>query len=497
MKNYFLLFLLFCIGGFVYFLYDSDYFYFKQLGPANKFVSIENNKFVLDNKPFYPVILNYIVSFQRDSNKVWPSPYIGYYNNGFKHFDRDAALAELAADMALIKKMGFNTVRITGAGENAVSDRNSGTLFVTTYRENYVDNLRFNKSSNYKKYFIAMDDLLQIVDKAGLKVILLTKYFISLPNIDNHFKKLTRRFNDYPVLMAYDFYNEPLYFDTLPRKKSEVYEITRRWKKLMKGNAPNQLITVGLAGIREVFEWDPNFLEVDFLSMHPYEYERDQVRNEVYWYHKIMKKPWIIGETSLPADNDSVSYVEQINFAAKTLNQTYNCGGIGYSWWQFKDVNWQDFHSSYMGMVSRTGTLVAPNGTKQEGTPKPLQDVFINFIPGRDSGSCICLDNYYNDPEFTDFKLTGSVIDDAGKPVEDAVIIAWNDDWRYSYHAFSKANGSFEIRGDFQFHHWSVSATMHDVSKNDVPLELKKIYPDNIPGVDLGAIKINKLAAPY
>ncbi len=264
MKNYFYLFLLFCFSGFVYFLYDSDYFYYKQLGDANKFVSIENNKFVLDNKPFFPIVLNYIVSLQRDQHKVWPSPYNGYYNNGFKHFNRDSALAELTADMELIKKMGFNTVRITGVGENAVADRYSGVLFVPTYHESFADSLRFNKRSNYELYFNAIDDLLKVIDKAGLKAILLTKYFIALPNVVNHFKKLTIRFNDNPTLMAYDFYNEPLYFDSLPRKKSEVYEITRGWKKLMNGNAPNQLLTVGLAGIREVFEWDPNFMVVDF-----------------------------------------------------------------------------------------------------------------------------------------------------------------------------------------------------------------------------------------
>ncbi|MBK6776964.1 MAG: hypothetical protein IPG74_14380 [Flavobacteriales bacterium] len=60
-------------------------------------------------------------------------------------------------------------------------------------------------------------------------------------------------------------------------------------------------------------------LLVDFISYHPYEYEPDQVRNELRWYHNTIEVPWIIGETAIPADNDSVPYAEQRAFAEEDL----------------------------------------------------------------------------------------------------------------------------------------------------------------------------------
>lgn len=110
-----------------------------------------------------------------------------------------------------------------------------------------------------------------------------------------------------------------------------------------------------MTGVREVLEWDPNLMSVDFLSFHPYEYEPNQVLSEIYWYGKYVKIPWMIGETGVPADDDSVKYNIQTLFAEKTLLQTFNCGGLGYSWWQFKDVQWLDFHQDYLGVINQNG----------------------------------------------------------------------------------------------------------------------------------------------
>lgn len=156
--------------------------------------------------------------------------------------------------------------------------------------------------------------------------------------------------------MAYDLFNEPLYFDVPHhRPKEEVHEVVKRWRQLVRKHAPHQLVTIGLVGVPEVFAWDPAILDVDFISFHPYEYEPDQVRNEIHWYGQHVEKPWIVGETAIPADNDSVPYADQLEFARKTLAQTVACGGIGYSWWQFKDVHWGKFHADHMGVVNREG----------------------------------------------------------------------------------------------------------------------------------------------
>ncbi|MCE9539174.1 MAG: hypothetical protein K8R85_08150, partial [Bacteroidetes bacterium] len=184
---------------------------------------------------------------------------------------------------------------------------------------------------------------------------LLVRMSADVKATEYNLKKVVHYFRNDTTIMAYDLFNEPLYFDVPERDKKVVNKAMNRWASVAKKNAPNQLITIGLTGIREVFEWDPAILDVDFISIHPYEYEPEQVRNEMYWYANYIKKPWIIGETAIPADNDSISYETQAQFAHKTLKQAYDCGAIGYSWWQYKDVEWHSYHANFRGVVSWTG----------------------------------------------------------------------------------------------------------------------------------------------
>ena len=74
------------------------------------------------------------------------------------------------------------------------------------------------------------------------------------------------RFKDTECILAIDIFNEPLYFDKPEKKKKEVFEIVNNWRSIIKMYAPNHLVTIGLEGIREVFRWDPNILNVDFIS---------------------------------------------------------------------------------------------------------------------------------------------------------------------------------------------------------------------------------------
>jgi hypothetical protein len=90
----------------------------------------------------------------------------------------------------------------------------------------------------------------------------------------------------------------------------------------------------------------------------------------------------MIGETAIPADNDSVPYMEQLRFAERTLLQSRACGAIGYSWWQFQDVEWNRFHPNYMGVLSREGISRTRNGEEVRGSPKPVVQAFQRFDPG-------------------------------------------------------------------------------------------------------------------
>ncbi len=461
---------------------------------GTKFVSLNNGDFYLDSKLFYPLVLNYHISLHGNTEKIWPSPYRGYYpKSTFTSNEEDVCLKELKADFDMIKDMGYNTVRIVGVGEEKVEDKIAGTLSITTINgtENYYNPLKDDK--DYEKYFHALDVIFSSAEKAGLKVIFLVRLYHEIPATENYFEKILKRYKSNSTIMAYDLFNEPLYFDSLERDKKDVYMITKKWYELVKKNSPDQLCTIGLTGVREVLEWDPNLLNVDFISFHPYEYEPDQVRNEIYWYGKFVKKPWIIGETGIAADNDSISYDEQKKFAELSIKQTYNCGGIGYSWWQYKDVEWLDFHSSFLGVLNRNGETTTTKGDKIIGTPKPINDVFKIYKPVQEKENCLCLDNYYNYSQFKDFRLKGMMVDENGNPIEGGLILAWNESWSKSYHTVTKKDGTFELMGNFPFYHWKATSTLNTMVRGELSPDSSKKDSDNIPFLDMGKLRLEKL----
>jgi|JRYD01.1.fsa_nt_gb hypothetical protein len=459
------------------------------------FVSIKDQKFYLNGKPFFPLAVNYRVALQTDGKLLWPSAYRGYdEGNRYRFTNRDSSLEELRNDFQLIADMGFNSIRIVGVGEQYSVTKNSDELYIRADIGNDKDTMfLFNSQETYNLYFNALNDMLLAANQAGLRVVLLARLFHEVPATEKHWGRIMKRFQTDTILMAYDFFNEPLYFDSLERNKTEPYYITKAWHELAKENAPHQLTTIGLTGIREVFEWDPNTLNVDFISYHPYEYEPEQVRNEIYWYGKYVKKPWIIGETSVPADNDSVPYIVQKEFAEATYKQTCNCGGIGYTWWQYKDVDWFDFHSNFMGVVNRKGTTLTSTYKEVLGTPKTTVDFFKNAKPSKDASQCLKLENYYNYSDANVCRLTGTIVGPTGEPIEGGVVMAWNQYWSSSYHTVTKQDGTFELRGSFPFYHWMASATMLTMVRGDVLPDTANFKDNKIPTLNLGTIKLEKL----
>ena len=116
MKKYFLLFILFCVGGALYLSFPVN--------SPKGFVSIEDKKFKLNGKDFYPVAVNYIAGlYMNDAGKMWPGPGTSYNADSLRPiFTEDSCIKILRADMELIKQMGFNTVRIVGIGEEVLDD---------------------------------------------------------------------------------------------------------------------------------------------------------------------------------------------------------------------------------------------------------------------------------------------------------------------------------------------------------------------------------------
>jgi hypothetical protein len=504
LKKYLLFFLALVIGGLLVLLFEEvpdRNFVSIPKGTYHKkdFVSMGENSFELHGKNFYPMAVNYIASMQTDGNDYWPRPTVDYAidSSGINQ-SKKQSLEALQADMMLIREMGFNTVRIVGfteAGIEQDSNRYSKLLARAHTQDNNYADLPLLDTTNDRKYFNAIALLLKEVNKAGLKAILTLRIRPDVLTTEFLLDRLTHYFKNDATIFAYDLFNEPLYFDRPNREKKEIYAVTRRWKKICKHNSPHQLVTIGLEGIREAHAWDPHIINVDFISFHPYEYEPEQVRNEIYWYSKHVKRPWMIAETAIPADNDTVPYEKQKQFAGKTLKQTYDCGAWGYSWWQYKDVKWQRFHASFMGVLNRLGQTKVPNTNLiVNGSVKPVAEEFKLFTSGTKKDNCLCLSNYYNYSEHQDCRVSGILLDEKNKPIVGGVILAWNENWTHSYHTITKDDGSFEVRGNFPFYHWIASANGYSRVRGDLKPDTASMGTDGIPTMDLGKLKIKSLS---
>ncbi len=503
MKKYILFFLLLSATGIIYLLIPAkanDYFASMDRNRFSDadFVSIGDSTFKLNGKNFFPLAVNYLAALQTDGKDLWARASVDYITDSSNvNLTRESCLKEIRADMQLIKQMGFNSIRLVGIGEVALVDDSAkfSAIAIRPYAGNdHYNYIALTDTASYVKFFDALAGLLKEANDAGLKVVLAIRTRPDVLTTEFFLDRITKYFRNDATIMAYDLYNEPLYFDRPERQKKEVYDATRRWKKLCHKNSPRHLVTLGLEGIREVHAWDPMTVQADFISFHPYEHEPEQVRNETFWYSRYVKKPWIIGETSIPADNDSVSYEEQRQFAHKTLIQAHNCGAWGYSWWQYKDVHWQKFHSSYMGVINRKGeTLTAKENIPVKGTPKPVIEEFVKYNPAAEKGACICLQNYFNYSQYHDCRIKGRLLDEKNKPIDGGIILAWNEWWSHSYHTITKPDGTFELLGNFLFYHWIASANAYSMVRGDLSPDTARKYSDGIPTMDIGDLKVSKL----
>lgn len=488
MKKYLLVYFI-IIAFSVLYLFIDDRRDYDPLKEKEGFVTLTDGKFRLDGQVFFPIALNYIVSMNISENEIWPSPSHDYdFHRKYNYFDRNEALKHIRADFINIKNCGFNTLRIVGTGETFVADENRSIINVRLFTSPGKDSLiSLDTEQRYSSYLNGLNQVLKLAEEVGLKVILLNKVIPESKASEQFFATIAEEFQEMKSLMAYDLFNEPLYFDSLDRSKQDVNMITRGWMKIARKHCPYQMITIGLEGVREILKWDPNVVEADFLSFHPYEYEPDQVRSAIYWYGKYVDKPWIIGETSIPADNDSVLYSDQVEFLKKVYKQSLDCGAIGFSWWQYKDVRWEEFHASYMGIMSNSGeTEITEAGLTIDGEMKPVAETFKILSSLKGTGSCYLPSNYYNHTDNREFLLTGKVVDSEGKPIEGAVIVGWDDPWLNLFHTKTQADGSFMLKSSFPVVHVRVSATRYSVLSLDFEPEKAKPNTEGIPTLETG-----------
>src|SRR5574344_609292 len=422
---------------------------------AVNFVYLDSTRFMLNDSVWFPLMLNYKVDWRRWGDTVCVSP--AYYYDSVEAWDANSAMQtreQMMRHFADIQGLGFNALRVC---IDVVATAGEGPYYGSKDAPCYL-------VRDSAAIFSGLRAMLDIADQCGLRVMLLLKPPLT-PDLTSFTEALLHHFANRPTVFAYDFMNEPLYFDQQTRKdKAEIYTIVDGWRQMMNRYAPHQLFTIGFAEPIEVFEWDPSILPVDFVQMHTYHPLR--VVNEMYWYGRFSGKPWMVGETALPADGDSVDYQWQSRFLRETYRAALANGACGYGWWEFQDCpNGDNFDA-------RNGGIYAIKGSKRMAKPVANEVHTLQYITTAAlNPNHLC--NYYNMLGYNNILITGRVINRKnGRPVEGAVIRGWNEDWSVGQNTFTDAKGNFTLFSNDVCTHFEISGPGMDRQKFDRSIRL-------------------------
>ena len=442
----------------------------KQDLSNTDFIYLKDNHFEVRNEKFFPVMLNYCVSFRNIDGDLVVSPYINYEKHGeFEYDTKEETEEQIRGHFQLIKEMGFNSLRVT-------FDRGRESDGKYYYSDFSIDD-------DFEKIISGFEDFINIATEKDLRIMFLLKAPFN-KSLENFTIKILKKFNNNPTIFAYDFINEPLYFDIEPNRTKESAEITQqRWKTMMQQNAAKQLFTIGFSEPIEVFKWDPSLSPVDFVCFHTYHPLR--VKNDIYWYSQYINKPVMIGEIALPADGDSVAYSEQSNFAKEICQYAIDCGIIGFAWWDFQEDLGQagvSFEAAYTGILNHEGTT----STSDEkytiiGTVKPVVEEIKHILEYQSRNKKEKPVNYFNNLGYNNFVIKGKIIDKNTKqPIEGAVIRGWTEYWNIAWNTYSDENGNFTLYSNEKFVHFAISAPNFSTDVFNKKMNYKNITNENL-----------------
>ncbi|MBL0073332.1 MAG: hypothetical protein IPP34_16590 [Bacteroidetes bacterium] len=122
-----------------------------------------------------------------------------------------------------------------------------------------------------------------------------------------------------------------------------------------------------------------------------------------------------------------------IIFAKQTIEFVRDCGGDGYSWWDFIDgcVPW----GSPFAIL------------RQDRSEKPIVEVFRSFKADEFGNTCYKPFNYYDHYGLTPFEVHGYIYDQAtNAKIENAVIQGWDASWNNSCSTYSDQDGYYSLK---------------------------------------------------
>jgi len=442
-------------------------------------VTLKGKDFYVENEKFYPMVVNYGTLGLYNTNGEYFLASDHNYNadNGSGCDSWTTCSDKIQLEFDSISRMGFNTVRL-----GFCPDYIKGDGLITKFGRRgdlIIPCNPLDTSDLCMRIILSIyDEILRLANATmphPLKVILvmkgdktiLSETEISLRNdfLAAAAKHLNSSIHSNAIL-AYDIFNEPAYHidsaSVYGKTKQEACEIISTWYDIIKTNAPQHLVTVGNCGMDDIWSFDPSLLKVDFNSEHCYpdfksfenradpatqELARIRTANRLYWFNQTSVVPWIVGETGFHAsrywgvknglNGDTIDFQNYIDFS---LNAVCNCGGSGYSWWQYKDVRWSDtlhpnFGRNFYGLLERHEYWQPSNPPPNPFIKKPGVDIFKNYVP-QITGACptsyspVFDENnpYYNPwqhPPSPEKEIGRYVFDQYGNPIRDAVVKVW------------------------------------------------------------------------
>lgn len=428
-----------------------------------QFVTLEGRRFMLNGQEFYPVVLNYGIEFMSGDTSI-SEPDSMYYSPSNQHGTSVDIFYEcngpgscdqqLRTELAQVAALGFNTIRLVGTNARAFRTSSGDRPYkmkvspIDPYVWSYHVDLSAPDFSDpmSERHFYLIEQILNAADDVGLKVILLTGTEVKTwpesedqviydatdaQNYSAYLHALASHLHDHPALLAYDVLNEPAWRDfndnIMDLSKADVCEWTGWWYDTLTAADPNHLVTLGGHSIHEIGAWDPAVMKIDFYSPHLYLegdwdfagiYNMDEIIDkymaELYWLGATLEMPWIVGETSFTADDDTTDYggntyldglpehhampwmhgseAVQAAFAAETMAATRAYGGSGWSWWYYQNgrstrynevfpggKTHRDLRSNYFGVLSfghdnDPGRVKPMAAEVQAYQPEPLPD---------------------------------------------------------------------------------------------------------------------------
>jgi len=187
-------------------------------------------------------------------------------------------------------------------------------------------------------------------------------------------------------------------------------------------------------------------------------------------------KPWMIGETALPADNDSISYNDQVSFMQEIYQYVVDCGGAGFGWWEFQEAPFGNFEAQFTGLLNHKGTTTTQDGQYTIiGTVKPaahLLKELINYQLQEKERPI----NYFNMLGYNNYMIKGKIVNNkTKKPIEGAVIRGWNKYWNVGVNTYTDENGNITLYSNDEMVHFSISAPRMERLRFDKYLNYKQI----------------------